>query len=71
MSYLGKILVATGVVLVIIGTLLWLSQKIPILGRLPGDFVIRGKGFSIFVPVATMILLSIILTVILNFIIRK
>jgi hypothetical protein len=71
LSTLGKGVVVLGVVLVIVGGGLWLLGKAGLpLGRLPGDIRIEREGFSCYFPLATMILLSIILTVVLNIIVR-
>jgi uncharacterized membrane protein YkgB len=59
---LGKILILLGVLIIVIGLLLLLGEKIPWVGRLPGDIVIRKKNFTFYFPLATSILISIILT---------
>jgi hypothetical protein len=68
---IGKMLIIVGGILIIIGIVFLISPKIPFLGRLPGDFGIRGKGFSIYIPIATCIILSMLLTIILNIFFRK
>jgi hypothetical protein len=67
---LGKILLILGILFVVIGLLLMLGPKIPLLGKLPGDFVVRRGNFTLYFPLATSILLSIVLTLIF-FIFRK
>jgi len=66
MSELGKLLILLGVVLVSVGVLLTFFGRanLPI-GRLPGDIVYRGKNTTFYFPLATSILLSILLTLIL------
>lgn len=64
-QHLGRLLVITGVIIVILGGLLLLSGKVPWLGRLPGDIFIQRKNFTFYLPLATSILLSIIITFIL------
>lgn len=66
----GRFLVVAGTVILVLGVIFLLSDKIP-LGRLPGDIQIGNGRFKIYIPIATMILLSIILTLILNFFSRK
>jgi ribose/xylose/arabinose/galactoside ABC-type transport system permease subunit len=68
---LGKIIIFIGVFLVIFGLLLTFSNKIPFIGKLPGDFVFKRDNFSIYFPLATSIILSVILTLVLNFILRR
>jgi uncharacterized membrane protein YkgB len=59
---LGKMLILLGVVIIIVGLLLLVGEKIPWIGRLPGDIIIRKKNFTFYFPLATSILISIILT---------
>ncbi len=66
----GRFLVIAGMVILVIGVIFLLSDKIP-LGRLPGDIQIGSGRIKIYIPIATSILLSIILTLILNFFSRK
>lgn len=68
---LGRLLVISGVVLVLVGLVFMLSGKIPWLGRLPGDIYIKKKNINFYFPLGTSILLSIILSFILWFINRK
>jgi len=59
---LGKTLILVGVLIVVIGLLLLVAEKIPWVGRLPGDIVIKRERFTFYFPLATSILISIILT---------
>ena len=58
----GKMLIFLGIFIILIGLLLMIGDKIPFVGRLPGDIIIRKEKFSFYFPIATCILLSIILT---------
>ncbi len=58
----GKIFLLLGVVFIILGGLLTLAGRIPWLGRLPGDIVIERKNFTFYFPLATSILLSVVLS---------
>ncbi len=62
---IGKMLITAGVVLILVGLALTYSGRIPWLGRLPGDIVIRRKGFTLYFPLATGLLISVVLSVIL------
>ncbi len=64
MSELGKILVFTGVILIVAGGAVLLLGKIPGAGRLPGDIMLKKENFSFYFPITTCILLSIILSLI-------
>jgi hypothetical protein len=67
---LGKGLIIGGIIFIVIGLVLLYSDKIPLLGKLPGDIAIKGKNWSFYFPLATSILLSILISFIL-FVIRK
>jgi hypothetical protein len=62
MSALGKLLILVGVLIIVIGLLLLVGEKIPWIGKLPGDIIIRKEKFSFYFPITTCILISIILT---------
>jgi len=67
----GKYVVLIGLVVVIIGTIIYLfDEKLQWLGRLPGDIRLEKENFKFFFPVTTMIILSVILNLIL-WIVRK
>jgi uncharacterized membrane protein YkgB len=59
---LGKMLILLGVFIILIGLLLLIGEKIPWIGKLPGDIIIRKKNFTFYFPIVTSILISIILT---------
>ena len=59
---LGKMLILLGVFIILIGVLLLVGEKIPWIGRLPGDIIIRKKNVTFYFPIVTSILISIILT---------
>ena len=75
LSGLGKLLFGLGVVLLLLGGTLWLlgnlSGKVPWIGRLPGDIVIERGNWKFYFPLATSILLSLLLTLILSFFGRR
>lgn len=71
LSGLGKTLIAVGLVFVALGVILLLAGKSSIpFGRLPGDLVVSKKNVTIFAPFTTMILVSIVLTIVLNLLSR-
>ena len=61
----GRLLIVLGLGLVVGGLLLSFGGRIPWLGRLPGDFVVERPGFRFYFPLATSILLSLLLSGIL------
>ncbi len=65
MADLGRFLILTGVILALVGVLLLAAPKIPWLGKLPGDIVWRRGNFTLYFPLGTSILLSVILTLLL------
>ena len=63
---IGRTLIALGLIILAIGVLFTISEKLPIrLGRLPGDIVIRGKNSAFYFPLATCLLLSVILSLVM------
>ncbi|HEX3702741.1 MAG TPA: DUF2905 domain-containing protein [Vicinamibacterales bacterium] len=64
MVFLGKSLVLIGVVITAVGLLVWAGAPI---GRLPGDFYVRRGSFSFYFPLATSIVVSILVTLIVAF----
>ena len=67
---IGRILLIFGIVLVVIGGLAVVGVRLPF-GRLPGDIAIEGERGAIYIPIASMIVISIILTIVLNFFVRR
>jgi formate hydrogenlyase subunit 3/multisubunit Na+/H+ antiporter MnhD subunit len=61
---LGKILILVGLVLVVVG-LLWMVGERFGLGRLPGDIVIERDGWSLYIPLATSLVISVVLSLLL------
>ena len=66
----GKLTLIAGGVLVLIGGLLWLGSKTGIIGRLPGDIRIERPGVTCLFPLATSIIISVVLTIVLNIAVR-
>ncbi len=67
---IGKMLLLMGIFLVAIGLFLVFFEKIPFLGKLPGDIIVRKKNFVFYFPIVTSLLLSAILSLILFIISR-
>lgn len=62
----GRTLVLIGVALALLGLILWFGPRLPFIGRLPGDIAVEGGSISVYAPVTSMIVLSVMLTVIAN-----
>ncbi len=65
MQPLGRILVVAGLALAGLGVLLMFSDKVPFLGRLPGDISIKRENFQVHIPITTSILLSLLVSALL------
>jgi hypothetical protein len=65
-SVLGRWLIVFGALIAVMGVVLLLSGRIPWLGHLPGDIVYQRDGVTVYIPVATMLVVSIVLTFVLN-----
>jgi len=71
MGHLGRILVFTGILLVAVGLIAIYIDRIPFLGKLPGDFSFRGENWSFYLPLTTGLVLSLIATILLNLFFRR
>ena len=63
---LGRMLVLIGLVIAGLGLVLAFADRVPFLGRLPGDLSFSGDGWAVYIPIATSIVLSVVLTFALN-----
>jgi hypothetical protein len=74
MDNLGKVLIVTGIVILVAGIVITVAGRVPFLnslGRLPGDITFRRGSATIYVPIVTCLLLSVLLTLILKLIQRR
>lgn len=69
-EHIGRMLLILGIMLILLGLFLTFGSKIPLLGKLPGDIHIQRGKFSCFFPLASSLLASLILTVLLNVVTR-
>ena len=67
----GRLLIVGGLVLAGLGLLVVLLDRVPFLGRLPGDIVIRRGPVTVYAPIVTSILLSILVTIALSLFLRR
>ena len=67
---IGRVVLIIGVVLVVIGGLAVMGVRLPF-GNLPGDIHIQGENGSIYIPLGTMLVISLILTLIFNVFLRR
>jgi Protein of unknown function (DUF2905) len=68
MAPLGKFLLAVGVLIAALGLLLWAGSDIPLVnrfGRLPGDIYVRRGNYSLYIPVTSAIIVSVVLSLVL------
>ena len=69
LSTTGRWLILAGLGIALLGGLLFLLGKTPFLGRLPGDIHIQTERVSCFVPIVSTLLVSLVLTIVLNVIV--
>lgn len=69
MNGIGRVFIFLGILLVIFGLIFTFWDKIPFLGRLPGDFSFGNDKFRFYFPLVTSIVISLLLTIILNVVI--
>jgi hypothetical protein len=65
MAQYGKFIVLVGLVIVGTGVVMMFFDKIPFLGKLPGDINIRKENFQLYVPITTSVLLSVVVSLVL------
>lgn len=68
MEALGRLLILVGVFIIILGLILMFAPRLPLVGRLPGDFSFGDERTRVFIPLGTSILISLLLTIVLNLI---
>jgi hypothetical protein len=61
-SQLGKLLIFAGIVMLVLGVSFYWNDKIPWLGKLPGDILVKKKNFTFYFPIVTCLVISLILT---------
>ena len=71
MHELGRLLIVVGVGAILAGVALLLAGRLPWLGRLPGDFVVQRGPVTFYVPLVTSLVVSVILTILLNLFWRR
>ena len=71
MAAIGRLLVLVGLVVMLVGAGLLVADRVGWLGRLPGDFTLRRGPVTFYFPLATSIVVSIVLTVLLNIFFRR
>lgn len=71
MQDLGRVLILVGAAVVLFGLVLVFAPRVPWLGRLPGDIFIRRGTFTFYFPLVTCIVVSVVLTVIVNLFFRR
>ena len=67
---MGRYLIQIGALIILLGIGFWLVERMG-LPRMPGDIVLKRKGWSFYFPLGTSIILSIVLTLLLNFFLRR
>ncbi len=67
---LGRWLIGLGALLLLVGIVFLVLGRVPALGRLPGDIVIEREGLTVFIPLSTMLVASLFLTILANLIAR-
>ncbi|MCS7051338.1 MAG: DUF2905 domain-containing protein [Thermomicrobium sp.] len=71
LSNVGRLFVLLGLLFLALGVVLLLAGRLPFLGRLPGDIVYQRGNFTLYIPLMTMLLISLLLTILLNLLFRR
>ena len=70
MQEIGRTVIVLGIILALIGSVLSVGDRLPFIGKLPGDILIKRDNFTFFAPITTSIIISLVLTLIVNIIAR-
>lgn len=70
MNDMAKMMMIMGGALFFVGLILYLGGRVPWFGNMPGNIVVKGDNFTVYAPIGTMIVVSVLLTIILNVIAR-
>ena len=68
---IGWSLVVLGAIIVVVGLVFVFGDRIPVLGHLPGDIVIRGENLTVFIPLGTMFVVSVVVSLVLALLNRR
>jgi len=68
---IGRWLIVVGLITALVGVVIALGDRIPFLGRLPGDIVIRRENGVIFIPLGTMLVISVVVSLVVAFLNRE
>ena len=68
---IGRLLLIGGVILAILGIIMIAAPNLPFIGRLPGDIRFESENVRVYLPIGTMIVVSLILTLLLNLLNRR
>ena len=66
MQPFGKLFVVLGIIFIVMGLAFMFGDRIPYIGRLPGDIFIKKERFSFYFPITTSIIISVILTILFS-----
>jgi hypothetical protein len=67
----GRVLIVVGLVTAAVGVVMVFGSRIPILGHLPGDITLKGENVTIFIPLGTMLVVSIVASIVLSLLARR
>ena len=67
----GRILIVLGIVIVTVGVVMVFGSRIPVLGHLPGDITLKGEHVTIFIPLGTMLVVSVVASIVLSLLARR
>lgn len=73
MENIARLLISLGLVLLVLGSIIWFAAKVGGISifRLPGDIYIKKENFTFYFPITTFLLLSLLITLIMNLILRR
>jgi hypothetical protein len=71
MEPMGRVLIVIGLLIAVVGVVMVFGSRIPVLGHLPGDITIKGENVTIFIPLGTMLVVSVLASLVLALLNRR
>lgn len=66
MENIAKNIIMVGSILLFIGAAIYLQDKVNFAGKLPGDFIIKKKGFTMYIPLTTTLIFTLVINIVIN-----
>ena len=66
MENIAKNIIMVGSIILLVGVIIYLQDKVHYAGKLPGDFIIKKKGFTMYIPMTTALIFTLVMNIVIN-----